>query len=69
MPVMWARFDRVWYGHTGKLIGTKTDQPLVIPLDHVFEVLLLFYFLFLFRNNIVLEPGQFTAQIQNLVVP
>lgn len=68
MPVMWARFDRIWYGHSGKLIGTKTSQPLTIPLDHVFEVSLLRCFCFCFQN-IVLEPGEFTAQIQNLVVP
>ena len=38
MPRVWARFDRIWYGHPGKLFGTKTSQPLLVPLDHVFEV-------------------------------
>lgn len=38
MPPVWARFDRMWYGHPGKLFGTKTNQPLLVPLDHVFEV-------------------------------
>jgi hypothetical protein len=38
MPCVWARFDRIWYGHPGKLVGTKTSQPLLVPLDHVFEV-------------------------------
>lgn len=38
MPCVWARFDRIWYGHPGILFGTKTSQPLLVPLDHVFEV-------------------------------
>jgi hypothetical protein len=38
MPSLWCRFDRMWYGHNGKLDGTKTHQPFLCPLDHVFDV-------------------------------
>jgi hypothetical protein len=37
MPSLWCRFDRLWYGHNGKLDGTKTHQPFLCPLDHVFD--------------------------------
>ncbi|KAI5083262.1 hypothetical protein GOP47_0003005 [Adiantum capillus-veneris] len=38
MPEMWCRLDRLWFGHPGVLPGTRTDQPFLCPLDHVFEV-------------------------------
>eukprot|EP01018_Ginkgo_biloba_P007783 Gb_19824 [translate_table: standard] len=38
MPALWCRLDRVWFGHPGVLPGTKTKQPFLCPLDHVFEV-------------------------------
>ncbi|KAH9540425.1 hypothetical protein CY35_14G004100 [Sphagnum magellanicum] len=38
MPSMWCRFDRMWYGHKGILDGTKTSQPFLCPLDHVFDI-------------------------------
>ncbi|CAK9226626.1 unnamed protein product [Sphagnum troendelagicum] len=38
MPSMWCRFDRMWYGHNGKLDSTKTHQPFLCPLDHVFDI-------------------------------
>lgn len=38
MPTLWCRLDRLWYGHPGILPGTKTRQPFLCPLDHVFEV-------------------------------
>jgi hypothetical protein len=41
MPSMWCRFDRMWYGHKGILDGTKTSQPFLCPLDHVFDVQIL----------------------------
>lgn len=38
MPALWCHLDRLWFGHPGVLPGTKTDQPFLCPLDHVFEV-------------------------------
>ncbi|MCO5586998.1 hypothetical protein L7F22_040943 [Adiantum nelumboides] len=38
MPEMWCRRDRLWFGHPGVLPGTKTDQPFLCPLDHIFEI-------------------------------
>ncbi|CAK9200431.1 unnamed protein product [Sphagnum jensenii] len=38
LPSLWCRFDRLWYGHNGKLDGTKTHQPFLCPLDHVFDI-------------------------------
>eukprot|EP00250_Pteridium_aquilinum_P008747 c18180_g1_i1 orf=861-2705(-) len=38
MPELWCRLDRLWFGHPGVLPGSKTDQPFLCPLDHVFEV-------------------------------
>lgn len=38
IPALWCRLDRLWFGHPGVLPGTKTDQPFLCPLDHVFEV-------------------------------
>ncbi|KAH8972422.1 hypothetical protein BDL97_02G194900 [Sphagnum fallax] len=38
MPSLWCKFDRMWYGHNGKLDGTKTHQPFLCPLDHVFDI-------------------------------
>eukprot|EP00249_Psilotum_nudum_P004971 c18467_g1_i1 orf=594-2531(-) len=38
MPALWCRLDRMWYGHPGILPGTRTRQPFLCPMDHVFEV-------------------------------
>lgn len=38
IPALWCHLDRLWFGHPGVLPGTKTDQPFLCPLDHVFEV-------------------------------
>lgn len=38
MPELWCLLDRLWFGHPGVLPGTKTRQPFLCPLDHVFEV-------------------------------
>ncbi|KAJ7558802.1 hypothetical protein O6H91_04G056400 [Diphasiastrum complanatum] len=38
MPALWCRFDRMWFGHPGILPGTKTQQPFLCPMDHIFEV-------------------------------
>ncbi|XP_024520921.1 arabinosyltransferase XEG113 [Selaginella moellendorffii] len=38
MPEMWCRNDRLWFGHPGILHDTKTPQPFLCPMDHVFEV-------------------------------
>ncbi|KAG6548562.1 hypothetical protein Mapa_010050 [Marchantia paleacea] len=38
MPALWCRFDRMWFGHPGVLVGTHTPQPFLCPMDHIFEV-------------------------------
>ncbi|KAH6556170.1 hypothetical protein KP509_1Z199100 [Ceratopteris richardii] len=38
MPKLYCRLDRLWFGHPGVIPGTKTDQPFLCPMDHIFEV-------------------------------
>ncbi|XP_074562452.1 arabinosyltransferase XEG113-like [Curcuma longa] len=68
MPPLWCRFDRIWFGHPGIVVGTLTRQPFRCPMDHLFQVNVM-------RSN--LSEAEFGPQIdfreysflQNSLVP